>query len=127
MKYDEHALQVQIHSWLEKTFECEVVAVPNGGFRGTMEAIRLRKEGVQAGHPDLIVYAAGGIIRHIEVKTAKGPLTESQKDFLPRLGRLGFPTAIVRSLDEAKAEADGWGLPPRVPRERSAAEVATGF
>ena len=116
--HDEHDIQCAIHGWLEKTFECEVVAVPNGGFRGLLEAARLKKEGVQAGHPDLIVYAEGGIVRHLEVKTRTGSLTSSQKHFLPRLKQLGFPTDVVRSLDDVKAVAGGWGLPPCAPVAR---------
>lgn len=124
MRHDEHALQVAIHGWLEKTFDCEVVAVPNGGSRGRMEAIRFKAEGVQAGHPDLIVYAPGAVVRHLEVKTDKGALTSSQKTFLPRLAKLGFTTAVVRSLTDVQQLAKEWALPKR---QRRPVMVEGGF
>src|SRR5262245_53141739 len=56
----EHSQQVAAFEWLATTYENHpelrlVFAVPNGGLRHKATAIRLRREGVRAGVPDVCV------------------------------------------------------------------------
>lgn len=51
---------------------------------------------IGGGYPDLTVLAPGGRIVLLEVKTAKGKLTEQERAFLAE-----WPVEIVHDIDEA--------------------------
>lgn len=58
-------------------------ATPNGGKRNLLEAIRLKKQGVRAGVPDLFLAVPRGTFHgfFIEMKAGKNKLTESQEAY----------------------------------------------
>jgi hypothetical protein len=73
--------------------------------------------GLTAGLPDLALYGnldGQPFTGFFEVKTAKGRVSEAQRDMHDRLQDAGFRVAIVRSTDEALAAARAWGLPLRI-------------
>jgi hypothetical protein len=78
-----------------------IFAVPNGGIRGKMEAIKLKATGVVAGVSDLIVLQPNRTV-FVEVKIETGRQSDKQKDFQQRVEALGFEYLIVRSLEEFK-------------------------
>lgn len=107
----------------EYTFHCQVVQllrlclgghalffhIPNGGKRFLREAARLKAMGVMPGCPD-IALLDGGQIFFIELKSAKGSVTEAQRECHKALGRAGSPVAVVRTPEELLATLKGWGI-----------------
>lgn len=77
-------------------------SVPNGGARDAVTGARLKAEGVMAGVADLFLSIPSA--RHhglyIEMKTAKGTQSQSQKIFQQRVEAMGYRYAVVRSFDE---------------------------
>lgn len=89
--------------------------VPNGGKRGAVEAARMKGQGVMPGWPDLqIFYAGDGYF--LELKTAKGRLSPSQKIRLFELDMAGQHTAVAYGLDDAIRILKEWGLITSKPR-----------
>ncbi|ACL59121.1 VRR-NUC domain-containing protein [Methylobacterium nodulans] len=120
----EHHIQAAIVARLRGSFDAIVAAVPNGGRRGKREAVELRAEGVEPGHPDLIAYGRDGRVLLLEVKAAGGSLSAAQRRLIPNLRERGFPVAVVRDIEgavQAMREA-GFG-----PRRGPAPEPATEF
>jgi hypothetical protein len=126
MKQEEAAIQAAIVAHFRKTYAGRAAHVPNGGWRGKLEAVRLKQMGVEAGHPDLVFYTPKGVFL-IEVKTSVGALSGAQNRFVEDLQNLGFDVAIIRSVDEGKAALAAWGLPKKEPTRRSEVEIRTGF
>ena len=124
--YEESRIQQAIVAHYRKTYAGKIVHVPNGGKRGHLESIRFKDEGVEAGHPDLIIYNAGRVYL-MEVKAPGGTYSDRQKAFIRELRNDGFDVAGVESLEEARHAFEAWGLAPKVTRARSAIEIATGF
>lgn len=79
-------------------------AIPNGGRRDIGTAIKLKREGVIAGVPDLFLMVAkngfNGLF--IEMKTEKGRLAKSQKEFIEVANQQGFKVIVCHGFDEAK-------------------------
>lgn len=77
--------------------------VPNGGARGKAEAGRLKRQGVKAGVPDLMLPVARGGYHglFIELKAEKGSLTAEQKEWLQMLQEQGYAAKCCKGLDEA--------------------------
>lgn len=83
-------------------------AVPNGGARSAITGAILKAEGVVAGVADLLLLVPRknyhGLC--IEMKTAKGRQSQSQKDWQKAVTEQGYKYIIVRSfaqfVDEIK-------------------------
>lgn len=89
--------------------------VPNGGYRSSREAVSLRQSGVKAGVPDVLVFSsAPGAPRGValELKASGGALRPEQREWLDRLGRLGWATVVAYGYEDAVAQlrALGYGL-----------------
>ena len=54
----------------------------------------------RAGSPDFLLFLDGGRCWHLEVKTASGRQSKSQKDYQLMVEGLGHRYLIVRSVDE---------------------------
>ena len=106
----EHILQVQVLEVIaykgKRTF---AFAIPNAGNRGLATAARMKAEGLTAGVADLCVMLQGGRVGWLEIKTAKGKQSNSQKGFAAVCAELGHPYALVRSLNEAISVLREWG------------------
>ena len=86
-------------------------AIPNGGKRGKIEAAIMKAEGVRAGMLDLMlavpVQPHHGL--YVEMKRLKGGrVSESQGDWIERLGSMGYKTAVCRGAEEAKQTILGY-------------------
>ena len=81
-------------------------AIPNGGRRDAVTGSRLKAEGVKAGVPDIFLAksASGKHGLFIEMKTARGRVSESQRNLFPLLEAQGYGVAVCRGWREA-AEA----------------------
>lgn len=100
MNHHEHNLQTACVRWFRYQYPKYLCfAVPNGGNRNTLEASRLKAEGVLAGVSDLIIVSEKKVL-FIEMKTAKGRQNENQKTFQQKLEKLGYLYFICRSFEE---------------------------
>lgn len=82
----------------------------NGGRRDAREAARLKGMGVRPGVPDIMIpypqvdiaseLVSAGLA--IELKSANGVLTDSQKDWHQRLSDACWEVHVCRSFDEAR-------------------------
>lgn len=77
--------------------------VPNGGSRNRAEAVKLKRMGVKAGVPDLVlpVPCGGYAGLYIEMKVGKNKPTEKQKEWMEQLKRYGHKVEVCYSGDEA--------------------------
>lgn len=101
--HSEHEEQVALVNWFRDNFkepDYIIFAVPNGGFRGTKEAGRLKAEGVLSGVSDIIILTHNKVI-FLEMKNAKGKLSKAQKDFNENVEYLGFISLVAYSASEA--------------------------
>ena len=78
--------------------------IPNGGKRYKATAIRLKKEGVKSGVPDLCLPVA----RHdkhglyVEMKAYKGKLSDNQKDWKEALEKQGYLVMVCWGWEAAR-------------------------
>lgn len=98
------------HGWL-------VMHVPNGGSRNPIEGARMKALGVVAGWPDISIFGgghnSGGVVCFMEVKSKSGRVSQCQHRIIDQLKDMGFPVAVVRSIDDARVYVKEWGLPSR--------------
>jgi hypothetical protein len=79
-------------------------ATPNGGQRHYLTAVKLKREGVTRGIPDihLAVPRKGFTCLWIEMKFGKNRLTAEQKDFMAWQETEGAKCAVCYSWEEAR-------------------------
>jgi hypothetical protein len=83
-----------------------IFAIPNGGYRKALEAIRLIEQGATAGIPDLQIVMPDGRVCWVEVKRPKnallgqsaGTLSKNQKDIHLRLKALAHQVEVIDSI-----------------------------
>lgn len=104
MKQDEHKLQVAICKWLEYTQDFYYYAIPNGGLRHRLVAIKLKMEGAKAGVADMFWMISNDRWKglFIEVKIEKGKQTSSQEAFEQIALAHGYFYSVVRSIDDCE-------------------------
>jgi hypothetical protein len=109
MSITEHQHQVSLFQWAElskrKYPELKYMfAVPNGGLRDPVTAVKLRQEGVKAGVPDIMLPVArqGYHGLFIEMKNEKGRLSKAQERYLPFLNQNGYLAIVCYGWNEAK-------------------------
>lgn len=100
----EHNLQAICVRWFRLKYKPDraiIFAIPNGGSRNEREGANLKREGVTAGAPDLLVVHTGGTI-FIEMKTEDRGSRQSpaQKEFQRILEGLGKKYYVVRSFND---------------------------
>ena len=107
MRADEHRLQCACVRWFRLQYpqlSRLLFAVPNGGARDAVTGARLKDEGVVAGVADLILLtpSADGSAHALclELKTASGRQSDSQREFQAAASAAGNRYVIIRSLDE---------------------------
>ena len=108
-KTNESKEQISLFHWAklhEKKYpELEwLYHIPNGGKRHLTTAIRLKKEGVKAGVPDICLPVACGNYHglYIELKAGKNKTTENQDKWLEALVQNGYHAVTCYGWDEAK-------------------------
>lgn len=77
--------------------------IPNGGQRNVKEAVRLKREGVKAGIPDICLPVArkGKHGLFIELKSEKGHITLAQKLMLKKLEEQGYAAEVCYGYEAA--------------------------
>lgn len=105
MRHRESDLQRACVSWFRLSYPKYArlfFAVPNGGFRNSREALRMKEEGVLPGVSDLVILVPNSHFHAlcIEMKTERGRLSKNQIIFRDNAERLGYRYAVCRSLEE---------------------------
>ena len=104
MKQLEHDLQAACVRWFDAQhshISRLLFAIPNGGKRNVITAVKLKAEGVRAGVADLFLaftneqYA--GLF--IEMKVGKNKLTPAQMEFQNMVIANGYTYIVCHSLD----------------------------
>ena len=105
-EHEEQCLAVQWANTMSFRFpELDLLfAIPNGGYRAPLTAIRLKREGVRSGVPDLFLpvarYDYHGLF--LELKRAKGGnLSGTQKEWLKNLSEQGYLVKRSNGGEEA--------------------------
>ena len=106
----EHAEQVTLIDWMEVHHpDVRIFAIPNGGKRGKLEAMRLQAEGVSPGVPDLMIPTPRGHYHglFVEMKRTKGgSVSKEQKDWIAYLQAQGYRAIVCRGFEESKREIE---------------------
>lgn len=103
MSDSEHVHQRRYVEWVRLTHKVRIFAIPNGGKRGRLEAMRLVAEGVSKGVPDLYVPAW---CLWIEMKAEKGRVSPEQKDWHEYLSGVGDTVIVAYGFDDAVAQTE---------------------
>lgn len=82
---------------------------PNGGKRDKRTAAKMKKLGTRAGFPDL-GFLFQSKLYTLEVKPKDGTQSAVQKGWQDWITHAGGFYAIVRNVDEAKAQLQAWGI-----------------
>lgn len=93
--------QITLIKWMRLAHpDHRIVASANGGARNVITATRMKKEGVSAGYPDLLVPSLG---LFIELKRIKGGVVSAeQKDWLEYLRGCGYRAEVCNGFDAAR-------------------------
>lgn len=77
--------------------------VPNGGSRNKLEASNLKRQGVKAGVPDLVLPVSRGMYHgmFLEMKFGTNKVQQSQKKWLEELKKQGYYTVVCYGAENA--------------------------
>lgn len=102
-KHLESKLQIECVKWFRLKFpKVLIYAVPNGGQRNAITGAILKAEGVLAGVADLCIMKPNGKVFFIEMKSEKGTLSKTQKDFQNYCNDNGFTYYTVNEFEVFK-------------------------
>lgn len=113
----EHKIQTTLIQYLTINAKPEIFyfAIPNGGLRNIRVAQMMKAEGLRAGVADLCFMLPEGRCAWLELKAAKGQLSDQQHGFKTRCRELGHFWAMARSVDEALPHLAAWNVLKRAP------------
>lgn len=105
MFYAESKIQQAIVKFA-KLCKIDVFSIPNGADVQASNRIRLTKEGLLPGVPDLFFPIASKTFfgLFMEVKSEKGRVSPKQKKIMNKLSWNGYKCVVVYSLDDAIKE-----------------------
>ena len=72
----------------------------------------MKRLGALAGVPDITIILPGGRTAYMEVKSAKGKLSDDQKAFRDAAQKRGAEWTLVRSVDDAATALELWSIEP---------------
>lgn len=103
MKHEESTIQCECVRWFRYQYPTRTLfAIPNGGNRSAITGAIMKKEGVLAGVADLFLMSSNGTYHglFIEMKTAKGKQSESQKQFQFLAECADYKYEIARNFED---------------------------
>jgi hypothetical protein len=115
-KHPENDLQQAIYDYLLAVLPPQdwlVYANPNASRRTAGERASNGVPGLTKGIPDLSILQHGGKMFYLEVKAAKGVLSDPQETIRNRLDRMLVPFAVVRSIEDVRVALRQWGIKTR--------------
>lgn len=105
----EHGIQVACVNWFKTTHpKWIILAIPNAAHRSPHLGRMMKDEGLLPGSPDLVIFAPGGKVLFVEMKTKTGRLQDTQKSFQLKAKSLGYTYIVCRSLDEFIHCVNAW-------------------
>ena len=111
----ERRLQSAVAQYLDAILDRNLARwfhIPNEGKRSKITGALLKRAGLKAGLPDCVILYLGKFLA-IELKTDRGRVTPSQRDWIEWLSANGFPTVICRSLGGVEKALREYGVPTR--------------
>ena len=110
IKFDESVLQMSICDYLSR-HGIFFFSVPNerSSSQDVQKIMRLKKMGMVAGIPDLCILHKKTVY-FLEVKSAKGKLTEKQIIIQSILKHHGYHVATVYDIEQAIRQIIDWGI-----------------
>jgi len=81
-----------------------LMAVPNGGSRHLAEATNLKRQGVRAGFPDMLLLVPRGGYHGLAIELKRqrgGTVSPEQTEWLVALTEQGYKATVCRGFDEA--------------------------
>jgi len=102
-RHDEDDLQHAVITFLRWALPHDAMAwaIPNGGKRSPREAARMKGLGVVSGIPDIGICFRGRCI-FLELKSARGVMSEAQKAMHKKLIYCGADVMLIRSLEDCE-------------------------
>ena len=104
----ESTLQITLISMLRLLYQDYVInlslngiSIPGDTKTKTLIINQMKKEGMEKGMPDLLLYLPNGKVLNMELKTDKGKQSPDQVDVQNRLTKLGHNYYIIRTVYEA--------------------------
>lgn len=104
----ESTLQITLISMLRTLYSDYVInlslngiSIPTDIKTKTLIINQMKKEGMEKGMPDLLLYLPNGKVLNMELKTDKGKQSPDQVDVQNRLTKLGHNYYIIRTVYEA--------------------------
>jgi hypothetical protein len=120
----EHSEQVVVVRKLRsaKVLFC---AVPNGGRRQRLDAVKLKAEGVRRGVPDLLIFDAppnhpdcvGTALEMKKQGASEAALSRFQKNWIKHLEKRGWLVIVGYGARDALTKLKEAGYPVRPPKE----------
>lgn len=96
--------QIRLATWLTRE-GIRFYAIPNGGKRNLVEALKFKRSGVQPGVPDVCIPIPSGSYHglYIELKRViGGKVSQSQSEWLAFLREKGYYAQVAKGFEEAK-------------------------
>ena len=103
----EHQEQVMLITWFRMQYPKYAKylwAIPNGGSRHIVAAVKLKAEGVMAGVSDCFLMMPTNKYHglFIEMKVKGGKLSDSQKEFIGNATLMGYQAVVCYGFESAK-------------------------
>ena len=94
--------------WQGRALADFAFAIPNGGTRHTLEAVKLKRTGTKAGVPDVCVAIPAGGYHGlwIEMKAIGGRLSEAQQEVISMLRSQGYRVEVCYGFDAARVAVE---------------------
>lgn len=96
--------QIKLVTWMTNQ-GIRFYAIPNGGKRNLLEAVKFKRMGTISGVPDLCIPIPSGSFHglYIELKRTKGgKLSDEQAEWLAFLNQRGYYAHVAKGFEEAK-------------------------
>jgi hypothetical protein len=109
MKNEEALIQEAVINYINAQYPNLLYCASAGGVRTSMkQAIKMKRTGYVKGFPDLFIYEPKGQWHGlaIEMKTAKGVMSQHQKDWQNELIKRGYIAVTCKSFDQAQIIID---------------------
>jgi hypothetical protein len=112
MKHEEDNLLIAIVAYVRAQYPKVLFThIANERKTSVIQGARLKRKGVKAGIPDLLIFRAKGdwaVGLAVELKIKPNKPTASQQQVLDQLAAEGWQTRVCYTFDEAQNEIDNY-------------------
>ena len=109
MKNEEALIQEAVINYINAQYPGTLYCASAGGVRTSMkQAVMMKRTGYVKGFPDIFIYEPKGQWHGlaIEMKTAKGVMSQHQKEWQNELIKRGYIAVTCKSFDQAQIIID---------------------